>query len=517
MYTQCPTCRALFRLHSGVAATQGAVECTVCSNIFDCADSLVATPQEAIVGPSDEMGRHIDYTIALAKPYSRAAPELERESPPTREFSLIESSEDSANEKRSIGAVIGGFFAGLAGLALRNVVRNRRRSAFAFLAIAFGVVAVLLAGGFIEWMLWATREAAIHSQLGHLQIVKPGYLKEGQAAPFEYLLPDEAPELQTLSKDPAVQTIAPRLFLTGLISRGDTTVSFLGQGVDPDREHGLTDSITVEAGNDLDSKHPKEIVMGTGLAKSVGAEIGDSVILLANTAEGGLNAVEVRVRGLFFTSSKAFDDAALRIPLDTARELSKVKGSHTWIVLLRDTALTDTYLNMVRETLSGLDVPLDIVPWYDLADFYNKTAQLLKSQVDLVAIVIALLILLSISNTLTMGVMERTSEIGTLMAIGVRRAKILRLFLSEGVILGLSGALTGLALGLLLATIISAIGIPMPPPPGMSVGYTAKIMVTQSLSILGVALAAGAALLASVYPAYKASRMEIVNALRHNR
>lgn len=102
----------------------------------------------------------------------------------------------------------------------------------------------------------------------------------------------------------------------------------------------------------------------------------------------------------------------------------------------------------------------------------------MSQQVMVVELIIAIVIVLSISNTMTMNVLKRTSEIGTCLAIGRRRLQILRQFLYEGLTIGLIGGALGLFLGSLLAALISTIGIPMPPPPGMSEGYTGAIMLT---------------------------------------
>ncbi len=115
-----------------------------------------------------------------------------------------------------------------------------------------------------------------------------------------------------------------------------------------------------------------------------------------------------------------------------------------------------------------------------------------------------------------MNVLERTAEIGTCLAIGRSRRQILRQFVYEGLTIGLIGGSLGLLLGWFLATVISLIGIPMPPPPGMSQGYSGQILVTAQLALNAFLLAVSTTLLASFYPAWKASRMEIVNALRHN-
>ena len=116
-----------------------------------------------------------------------------------------------------------------------------------------------------------------------------------------------------------------------------------------------------------------------------------------------------------------------------------------------------------------------------------------------------------------MSVMERTGEIGTLMALGITRNKVMKLFLSEGFVIGLVGGLLGTAIGVGLAMLISHIGIPMPPAPGMDHGFTAAIRITDSLVIVGFFVALISAVLASVYPAWKASQLEIVDALRHSK
>jgi putative ABC transport system permease protein len=132
-------------------------------------------------------------------------------------------------------------------------------------------------------------------------------------------------------------------------------------------------------------------------------------------------------------------------------------------------------------------------------------------------LIIALVVILSISNTMMMSVMERISEIGTSMALGVRRARVLSRFLAEGLMIGLLGGAAGVGLGYLLAAGISRIGIPMPPPPGMARGFVGEIMVTPGLAGDALILAGTTALLASLYPAWKASRTVIADTLRHGR
>lgn len=401
-------------------------------------------------------------------------------------------------------------------LAFRNIIRNKRRSALALGAVAMGIMALLLASGFIQFIFQDFRETSIRSQLGHLQIVRPGYFDAGAADPYAYLLPGSLSEFFTLDADAGqIKAIVPRLNFSGLISHGEATLSFIGEGVDPQEQRWFGDALQIEQGTHLSTGEPNQVIIGEGLARNLGVTVGDTVVLLVNTATGGINAVEVSVGGLFTTVTKSYDDNALRLPIDTARQLLRAQGAHRWIVLLNDTEQTDAVLASLKNHLPADQ--FEVAPWYQLADFYNKTIVLFTKQVQGIKVIIALIILLSISNTMSRSVMERTGEIGTSMALGVKKSDILRQFLSQGALIGAIGGLIGLTIGLVLAHIISAIGIPMPPPPGMARGYTGEILVTAPMALEALLLAVLTTLIASVYPAWKASRMQIVDALRHNR
>lgn len=399
-------------------------------------------------------------------------------------------------------------------LAGRNLFRQRRRALLALATVCGGVVAFLLAGGFIHWIFQDMRESTIHSQLGHIQITRPGYFREGLGDPYAYLLPEDSQAVQAALGDD-LRTIAPRLAFNGLLSKGDATVSFVGEGIAPEQEAPITRAITIIAGQDLTQAGPDAVLLGEGLAANLGAGPGDKVVLLATTASGGVNAVELTVAGLFATITKAYDDTVLRAPIDTARKLMRVEGSTSWVVLLNNTEATNAAVERLRQSLPSQE--FEVIPWQELADFYNKTVELFSRQVGVVRLLIALIVVLSISNTLSMAVIERTGEIGTSMAIGVRRRGILALFVWEGTLLGIVGGTIGVGLGYLLGELISAIGIPMPPPPGMARGYIGQIAISPTLALDAFSLAFVTTLLASLFPAWKASRMNIVDALRHQR
>ena len=399
-------------------------------------------------------------------------------------------------------------------LALRNVLRQRRRSGIAIAAICFGVMALMLSSGFIENILLANRDLATGQQFGHIQVSKRGYHDAGQANPYAYIMPGQTPALTLLQHTPGVVSVAPRLVFNGLISHGDSTLSFLGMGIDP-RLDPLARNLIIVQGKPLDPSNPKGILVGTGLAANLGVKVGDTVVLLTNLPTGGINAVEVKILGLASTAIKAQDDVIVRVPIALARTLLRVQGAHIWVVSLRDTDMTEQVLARLKGQ-AALQ-PYELIPWTQLADFYNKTVALFSRQMGVVKLIIAIIIVLSISNTMTMSVLERTVDIGTAMALGVRRTRILTLFLMEGTLLGVIGGILGIVLATLAATVISAIGIRIPPGPGFSQDLIARIIITPDIVVQALVLAIATTLIASLYPAWRASRLIIVDALRHNR
>src|SRR5262247_3478776 len=181
-------------------------------------------------------------------------------------------------------------------LAYRNDTRQRRRSLTGVVAIAFGIIALILAAGFIEWVYWAMREDTIGSRLGHIQIVRDGYRESGRADPFRFLLPESSPERDAVEHVPGVLAVAPRLTFSGLASRGESTLSFIGEGIDPEKEKPFSAAVVITHGEALSADDNLGIIVGQGLAANLGVKVGDQIVLLSNTTSGGIHAVEVHVR-----------------------------------------------------------------------------------------------------------------------------------------------------------------------------------------------------------------------------
>ena len=511
MFSQCPDCGNVTEVRAPtLRAAMGMLRCPGCGTVFN---ALAGLRDDGGVDSAERAARQAD-SIGLID----ADPVADATRPASAGARAASESPFDTEEKLSPPPVsILRRLLGQTGvLALRNILRHRRRAALGLGAIASGIAALLLAAGFSEWMIWIGREAAIHSRLGHLQIVKRGYHAEGIADPRAFLLPSNTLDNAKLEKLPHVRTIGQRANFNGLVSRGDTTLSFMGEGVTPASESILAREVLVHAGQGLSDAAPDGVILGKGLAGNLGAEVGDALVLLGTGSDGRVSAAEIRVRGIFHTAVKAYDDVTLRAPLPLAQRLLGEQGVHQWLVVLDDTRATQEMQAALEKYLPP-GSQLEIVPWTALAHFQIAVEKLFDEQTRFINGVIALIIVMSISNLLAMSVMERTPEIGTLMALGFRRSAVMRLFLVEGFMLGALGGGIGLIAGWGLATTVSHFGIPMPPAPGMDHGFIAHIRLTPGIAATAFGIAVVSSMLASLYPAFKASRLEIVDALRRAR
>jgi putative ABC transport system permease protein len=393
-------------------------------------------------------------------------------------------------------------------IAVRNVLRQQRRSLISLIAIVAGVAALIFAGGFIAWILQELREQTIRTQLGHIQ-VRP------QSSPDHAAMLGPAPEARLrIAKAPHVVSVTQRVDISGLVGHGDATLAFVGMGVEPGVDPSASGQDVI-AGQRLDPAKRDAILVGEGLAAALDLQPGDRAVLIVNLPGGGVSGRDVTISGIFRTVSKAYDDVAVRVPFVLAQELQKRKGADLWVVTLDSTDATDPTLTVLRGDPALRD--FRFVPWTRLADFYNKAVVLYARQFAVMQVLIAVIIVLSIMNTMMMSVSERTWEIGTMMALGTPRSRILRIFVSEGAVLGIAGGAAGVALGCLVNSIVSAIGIPMPAPPGMTHGFTAQASLGAGIASTAFLLAVVATVTASIAPAFTASRLVIVDALRASR
>ncbi|KOR31062.1 hypothetical protein TI04_02845 [Achromatium sp. WMS2] len=401
-------------------------------------------------------------------------------------------------------------------LGFRNVLRNKRRTLITILAIVSGVTGIVIFGGFIEFAFQGLRESTIRTQLGHVQIARAGFAEHGVADPAKYMIEQPDKVEAVLAQSQYVSSLTQRLSFSGLISTGNRTVICKVQGVLPEREEDFSSFETILDGEQLDATMQDGGVIGAGLAAALDAKIGDYLTVLTNTLDGVINAVEFRVVGIAQTGAQDYDNVFVKLPLPLVQRALNTQSVEKILVMLDDTEHLPDFLAQLPNAFSKIEIPLEFKRWDELADFYHKVVKLYLGLFGVIKVIIGVIVLFSIVNTMTMSVFERTREIGTLRAIGTNRSRITQIFLAEGFILGIIGASLGIMSGIAVAMMINVSGgIPIPPPPGMSRGYQSMILIVPDVLITSFILTVAVATLSSLWPAWKASQIKVVEALAH--
>lgn len=399
-------------------------------------------------------------------------------------------------------------------LAWRNVLRNRRRSLVTILIASVGCTAVLVASGFALYTYETLRDGAA-KEFGHLTVAAPSYFERDEETPMQYGMADYRELTARLQRDPRVRRVLPRVALSGLISNGDKSVIFMGMGADVDAESEVRGAFLEikEGGTRLPAGRAglPAVLLGTDLAKSLNAAPGTGLTLLATTTSGGINAVDVMVAGIVATGWREIDKRLVYTDVPTAQQLLMSDRISTLSVYLDSTEAAPAAF----EELSAADAAHAYKPWWEQAFYYHSVRAIYNRIFGLLGLIIAVLVFFSVANTLSMAVVERTREIGTLRALGALPQEVVAQFVREGALIGAVGAAAGTLLALLVVFALPYAGLEMPPPPGRSVGYPLLVNFSLPLYLLValaiVALCATAAWFAS----RKASRRPIVEALAH--
>lgn len=411
----------------------------------------------------------------------------------------------------------------LIALALRNLARNRRRTAISLAIVAAGTVGLVLTAGFIRFSFDGLAEAMIHGGLGHLEVARASAVAE-KSATLERSLDqglDDWAVLQTeIEREPQVLAAAPYLHLMGVASTpAGRSASFVGLGGDPSRERRMGFPLRLREGRELADAEPaageEDVLLAAGLAESLGVRPGDTVTLLAVNPQGMLNALDVTVAGIYSTGVQELDTRFLKLHLASAQRLLETARVSNLAVTLAATERTESVRERLAARLAGHTPALAVVGWQERAPFYGQVRNLYLGIFWFLGSVIFVLVVLATSNTLVMTVMERVRELGTLRAIGTTRGQVALLLLAEALWLGLFGGLVGGGLGAAAIALLNSLGLQMPPPPGavhpidLRVAYVPEAFLGAALLML-VVLA-----LAAVLPVARATRLKVVEALTH--
>jgi putative ABC transport system permease protein len=407
-------------------------------------------------------------------------------------------------------------------IAVRNLLRYSRRSLLTISLIAFGVIFVLVfvavTGSFKQLITTQITD----SYLGHLQIHRRGYVASIDTLPLNLnLAPAQVTAIETvLAGTPEVQAYSARIKFGGLFSTFVETTNIRINGVDPDKEFATSPQMAdriIQGEKALSALSRGQMLVPELLARGFGTKVGDTVVVVATNRDGSVNGKTFVVGGILESATGPggrdgyihIDDAmeVLRMP---ERELSEIAVRMTDLGQVE--RLAESLRAQLAEAVPGQGkAGVEVHTWAQLSPFAN-IARMIDVMIFFIRLMLIAIVLISILNVMIMAVYERVREIGTIAAIGTLPRKILSLFLMEGLFLGIAGAVVGVLVGLGLILILHVVKLPVTMGQAsyaLAPTIAPLELLTASLMVIGVSI------LASVQPAYKASRMEPIDALRH--
>ena len=462
-------------------------------------------------------------------------------------------------------------------IAFRNTLRNLRRSLMTGSAVAAGAMALLLFGGFAAY-IFAGLETNSVQRIGHLTVFRTGYFLLGAGNPAAYGIDHYQDVMNLIEHDPVIgpmiNVITPTQSLVGIAGnfsgRVEASKTFLGTGLIPSNRERLRqwDEFHASPGylpdRRMSDEDPSRGVIGVGLARVLGLcgslglhgcpllpaarapsaqsapakrqELADlaardlasdaprpdptpQIDLLAATAGGAPNVVQLAVGGAEPQGVKELDDNFIAMPLGLAQQLVYGRGEHkaTGIVLqLHRSEDLPAARARLTELFRQNRLDLEVRDFGELSPFYGQVKKMFSAIFLFIALVMGVIVLFAVINTMTMSVMERTNEVGTIRALGVRRAGIRAQFTVEGVLIGAIGATVGAALALGIAALVNHAGLTWVPP-GNATAVPLRLDVAGRALLVGGAWLGLAVVttLAALAPANRAARLPVVDALRH--
>lgn len=410
----------------------------------------------------------------------------------------------------------------LLSISFRNVFRNPRRSLITILAVAVGVTAIIVFGGYINNQFWGLRESTIRSQTGHFQIYKKGYEEFAVKSPNEYRMENFREVEEILKKDSIIgekiEVIVPEVTFSGLISTGNNSSSFLGRGIDPDSDNIMSSFDLMKTGIRLKSSDRGQAVIGHSLSEGLDVSAGDELILLVQTRNIGLNVLDIDIKGTTESFSIDYDKVIVKINISDAWDLMGEEYADKLTILLKNTRDLKIVSERLNQIMAETDINIEYKTWEDIAVYYKSVVNLYEGIFSFVKWMICILIVIFISNTLFMSVMERVGETGTLRTIGTKKIIIIKSFIIESIIMGTAGGVLGIVFSYITGNFINILGISIPAPPGVSQSIALSIrydLHTLPSILFSINLSLLTACAGSVLPALKSVKMGIAEALRH--
>ena len=399
-------------------------------------------------------------------------------------------------------------------ISWRNVWRNKARSVVIILAVGFGLWGGISTTAFLNGMVTQMIDNGIKKQVSHLQIHNPEFLKERQS---EFVLGSVAEIMDELDNSDLVQAYSPRTLSNGMLATASMTSGVEIYGIYADQENSTTSlGGSVIEGDYFTSMAKNQILIGAKLAKKMKVAPGNRVVLTFQDLDGNITSAAFRISGIYRTSNSMNDERFVYVKNE---DITILKGDNAGIneiaVLLHDIE----NVNSFRDELKAGFPENEVRSWAEISPDLSMMHEMSGISMMILLIIILMAMAFGLLNTMLMTIFERTREIGVLMAVGMNKLRVFMMILLETGFLVFTGSLFGVFLGNLTIAVTRRTGIDLTSVGGDTFSdFGIDPVVYPSLNaefyLNLLILVVITAVLSSIYPAYKALRMNPADAIR---
>ncbi len=399
-------------------------------------------------------------------------------------------------------------------IAWKNIWRNKTRSSIVMLAVAFGLFGGTFASAFMNGMSEQRIRTGILTEVSHIQIHHPEFLNNND---IKYSIKDLENKIHEIESMDAVMAASPRIKLTTMANTAETGTGVTLNGIDPEKEKRVSNLFEfVKEGNYFSENKKNQILIGKELAKKLDVKIRSKIIITFQRTDGIISSGAFRVTGIFETNNAGFDNTQVFVnEKDIARLLSfGPNQAHEIAILINDKELAKQKADQLQNMYPNLLVR----DWKEIKPELGMLSDMMKQMMIVIIVIILLALGFGIVNTMLMVIMERTREIGMLMAVGMKKSKIFSMILLETIFLSITGGIVGLILCYAVIIIFSKTGIDLSLyAEGLeSIGYSTKVYpgIDFTFYFQVVFLTIFTGVVASIFPAIRALKLKPVNAIR---
>ena len=400
-------------------------------------------------------------------------------------------------------------------IAVRNILRNTKRSLITISAVGFGLGALIFIWSFVEGAHRQMIENYTSYLTGHILIHKNGYHEKNN---LETYIGSPGTLLTALKQDPRIAAISPRVRADGLLSSAESSAGVLIYGIDPQEEKNVSRlSQLVKAGTFLHPDSDKQIVLGAALAKNLNVGLDDKVVIMSQALDGSIAAGAFHILGLLDTGVEEIDKGVVLLTLPATQNLFVMDNKISEIaVRLKTASQAEAVARDLAQALPFKD--LEVLPWQDVSPMMQQWIEFDNAFIWIIVIVVMIVVAIGILNTVLMGVLERTREFGILLALGTNHRQIVAMVAWESLFLGLIGSLAGLLLGSSLSLYFSKTGIDLSIFTSALNSFYMDAFIYPILNpgyvAVSVTLVLSTSILVSLYPAWHAAHLKPVEAIR---